>query len=158
MIYNLEWYLKHCGSHNVMFSICFGSLLSFRKISHAFICLNHSSHLQAALDKSVEIGTVRGQCRPEPYAIALMISPLQHLQYIHYRMAENAFQTMFNTLWRVIYMVEYVHIHYSMMYTYIIPGWREYWYSPGRVIKQSGGEYDTTSPIWFMVICAPDML
>ena len=75
MNYGLEWYLKHCGSHNDMFLICLGSLLSFQRVSHAFICLNHSSHLPSALDKSVEIGMVRGQCRPELYAIALVISP-----------------------------------------------------------------------------------
>ena len=91
MIYDLEWYLKHYGSHNDQLLICFKSLLSFQRVSNAFICLNHSSHLQSALDNSAEIGMVREQCRLELYAIALMIFPLQHLQYIYYNKVENVF-------------------------------------------------------------------
>ena len=90
MIYHLEWYLEPCGSHNDMFLICFESLLSFRSFSHAFICFNHSSHLQSVLVKSAEIGMVRDQYSPERYAVALMICPFKHPQYIHYRKVENA--------------------------------------------------------------------
>jgi hypothetical protein len=73
-----------------MFFVLFESLLSFRSFSHAFICLNHSSYLQSALEKSAKIRIVRDQCDPERYSIALMICPFKHLQYIHYRNVENA--------------------------------------------------------------------
>ena len=33
VFYHLEWYLRHCGSHNDMFSICFKSLLSSQSLS-----------------------------------------------------------------------------------------------------------------------------
>ena len=44
VFYHLEWYSRHCGSHNDMFSICFKSLLRSQNLSHAFICLNCSQH------------------------------------------------------------------------------------------------------------------
>ena len=79
MIYYLEWYIKHCGSHKDRLLFCFEGLLSFWRLFHAFICLTHSSHLQSALRTSEKMWRIRQPSGPDYYIITLMIYPLDDL-------------------------------------------------------------------------------